>query len=96
MLLHENKCNINVTNNLGDTPLILAAEQNKMDTVRALVEAKADMRIRSKNKTAAEWAEEKGHSAITKFLNDTIQSQSAEKDKKDQSNPVEKVGSKGE
>ena len=79
---------------ISQTPPNTEAHTTPMQ--RALVEAKADMRIRSKNKTAAEWAEEKGHSAITKFLNDTIQSQSAEKDKKDQSNPVEKVGSKGE
>ena len=96
ILLIQKNADVNAVSNETYTPLIQAAALDNLVLVRALVEAKADMRIRSKNKTAAEWAEEKGNRAISKFLNDTIQSQSAEKDKKDQSNPVEKVGSKGE
>ena len=59
MLLLENKCNLNVTDKKGDTPLIYAAYWNKMDTVRALVEAGCDITIRGfENKTAAEWAKD--------------------------------------
>ena len=69
MLLLENKCNLNVTTKLGDTPLIYAAKYNHMDTVRALVEAGCDITIRGeKNKTAAEWAKQKGHPAIAEYL----------------------------
>ena len=69
MLLLENKCNLNVTNKYGNTPLILAASWNKMDTVRALVEAGCDITIRGdKNKTAAEWAKEYGKHAIAEYL----------------------------
>ena len=69
MLLHENKCNLNITDNDGDTPLIFAAYNNKMDTVRALVEAGCDITIRSyKNKTAAEWAKEVGRHAMAEYL----------------------------
>ena len=69
MLLLENKCNLNVTGKERDTPLIWAAYNNKMDTVRALVEAGCDITIRGeKNKTAAEWAKRRGHSAIAEYL----------------------------
>jgi len=69
MLLHENKCNLNVTDEDGDTPLIYAARNNKMDTVRALVEAGCDITIRGEeNKTAAEWAKKKGNDAIAEYL----------------------------
>ena len=69
MLLLENKCNLNVTDKWGNTPLIYAARNNKMDTVRALVEAGCDITIRGdKNKTAAEWAKQRGHHAIAEYL----------------------------
>ncbi len=69
MLLLENQCNLNVTDKDGDTPLIEAVRNNKTDTVRALVEAGCDIAIRGyKNKTAAEWAKERGHHAIAEYL----------------------------
>ena len=69
MLLLENKCNLNVTNKYGDTPLILAASNYQMDNVRALVEAGCDITIRGcENKTAAEWARQKGHHALAEYL----------------------------
>ena len=69
MLLLENKCDINITNKAPRTPLILAAVWNKMDTVRALVEAGCDITIRGdKNKTAAKWAKQRGYPAIAKYL----------------------------
>ena len=68
MLLLENKCNLNVTTKYGDTPLILAARFDNMDTVRALVEAGCDITIRGKgSKTAAEWAR-KYYRAIAEYL----------------------------
>ena len=69
MLLLTNQCNPNVTSKKGDTPLIFAAYYNKMDIVRALVEAGCDITIRGdKNKTAAEWAKEQGYPAIAEYL----------------------------
>ena len=69
MLLLENKCDANITGNLGDTPLILAANRNKMDTVRALVEAGCDITIRGEgNKTAADWAKQQGHHDLAEYL----------------------------
>ena len=69
MLLHENKCNLNITDKNGDTPLIWAAWDNNMDTVRALVEAGCDITIRGYgNKTAAEQAKQIGHHAIAEYL----------------------------
>ena len=69
MLLLKNKCNLNITDKDGDTPLILAALNNNMDTVRALVEGGCDITIRGdKNKTAAERAKEEGHHVIAEYL----------------------------
>ena len=69
MLLHENKCNLNITDEWGNTPLIHAAVSNKMDTVRALVEAGCDITIRGdEGKTAAERAKEEGKHAIAEYL----------------------------
>ena len=69
MLLLDNKCNPSVTNKDGDTPLIHAAHYNRMDTVRALVEAGCDITIRgSENKTAVQVAKEEGHHAIEMYL----------------------------
>ena len=68
-LLLDNKCNLNVTDKSGDTPLILAAYYTKMDIVRALVEAGCDITIRGdKNKTAAELAKQRGHHALAEYL----------------------------
>ena len=65
----ENKCNINVTDKEGNTPLIEAAWDNNMDTVRALVEAGCDITIRNKKgKTAAEIDKENGKHAIAEYL----------------------------
>ena len=69
MLLIKHDANLNKTNKFGDTPLILAAKHNKMANVRALIEAKADTTLRGDgNKTAAEWAEHKGHHGITAWF----------------------------
>ena len=69
MLLLKNECNLNITTKKGDTALIVAASYNKMDTVRALVEAGCDITIRGfENKTAAEWAKDKGNHAIAEYL----------------------------
>ncbi len=69
MLLLENKCNLNITHKYGNTPLIWAARNNKMDTVRALVEAGCDITIRGyRNMTAAEFAKDLGYHAISEYL----------------------------
>ncbi len=72
MLLHEHKANINAKTDStggGDTPLHWAARNNKMDTVRALVEAGCNIGIRnSRGNTAAEDAKEEGHNKIADFL----------------------------
>ena len=69
MLLLENKCNPNITNKYGNTPLMEAAYNNKMDTVRALVEAGCDITIRGDgNMTAAEWAKQEGHDVLAEYL----------------------------
>ena len=68
MLLIKNKCNLNATDKNGDTPLIYAAYNNKMAIVRILVVALCDVTIRSGNKTAAEWAKERGNHAIAEYL----------------------------
>ncbi len=69
MLLLENKCNLNVTDNDGNTPFMYAAWNNKLDTVRALVEAGCDITIRGENNmTAAEWADQHGYNDIAEYL----------------------------
>lgn len=58
-------------NTLNGGALIWAACWNKMDIVRALVEAGCDITIRGEdNKTAAEWAKYQDNSAIVKYLRD--------------------------
>ena len=70
MLLHENKCNLNITTRKGNTPLIEAAYDGKMGAVRALVEAGCDITIRGyENKTAAERAShDRGTGPIAEYL----------------------------
>ena len=85
MLLLENKCDVNVTDIDGDTPLIRAARNNKMDTVRALVEAGCDITIRGdKNKTAAEWARQRGYHAIAEYLTNEIRFRSSARNERGQ------------
>ena len=69
MLLIEHKASLNIKNSIGDTPLITAALFDGMASVRALVEAGADMKVRGRhNKTAVEHAKAKGKSIIVKYL----------------------------
>ena len=69
MLLLENKCDINITDEYGYTPLTYAAHCNKMDNVRALVEAGCDITIRNNmRETAAVRARQKGYDAIAEYL----------------------------
>ena len=48
MFLVESKCDVNITDENGNTPLILAAHIGSMPVVRALVNAGADTTSRSK------------------------------------------------
>ena len=69
MLLLENKCNLNVTDKLGSTPLIYAARLNKRKNVRALVEAGCDITIHGRgNRTATDTAKAFGRHAIEEYL----------------------------
>ena len=69
MLLLKNKCKLNVTNKYGSTPLINAARRNKMDIVRALVEAGCDITVRNdEGKTAAERAKQMRNDALAEYL----------------------------
>jgi ankyrin repeat protein len=54
----------------GWTPFIWAAYTNKLQCVEVLLEMGADISIRDgkKNKTALEWAREKGHAEVIAFL----------------------------
>ena len=56
-MLIKYKADLDIIDEIGNTPLIYATRFNKMAIVRELVEAGADMRIRGEgNKTAADWA----------------------------------------
>ena len=69
MLLLENKCNLNVTDNGGDTPLIYAAQSNNMTIARELAWSLCDLKIPNKEgKTAAEVAKERGHKHLAEYL----------------------------
>lgn len=68
-LFIELKANLNITDRLGDTALILAAYRNKERIVCLLVEAGADIRIRCKTeKNAADWAKMRGNDDISRYL----------------------------
>ena len=69
MLLLENKCNLNVTDKYGSTPLIDAARNNNMTIARELVWSLSDLKIRNTvGKTAAEEAKERGYDALAEYL----------------------------
>ena len=66
-LLIKNKCDVNVANKYGETPLMYAALNESMANVRILVNYLADLTIRNvKNDTAAMRA---GNDAIAEYLN---------------------------
>ena len=74
-LLIESKAAVDKADEDGWTPLILAARNNHMTTVRLLVDSGADTTIRGdENKTAAEWAKQRGHHSIAEYL-DTVRFQ---------------------
>jgi ankyrin repeat protein len=53
----------------GNTPLILAAANNKLQCVEVLMELGADITLRNdEGKTALEWAREKGHAEVAALL----------------------------
>ena len=57
MLLLKNKCNINISDIRGSTPLFEAARCHKMSTCRELAWSLCDLKIRDKEgKTAADVA----------------------------------------
>ena len=50
------------------TPLMLAAYNNHIASVRLLVEGLCDTKLRNEEKTAAEKAKGKGHNAVANYL----------------------------
>lgn len=81
-LFIESKANINIASNAGNTPLILAARYNRMDIVRALIDAGADITIRDRqNLTAVKRAKAKGNYAIVEYLDHTIRFHSSAQDR---------------
>ena len=69
MLLIQSKAKVNITDKFGDTPLILAARSNRLETVRDLVKAGAYTRMRGKKyKIACMWAREYKHDSVADYL----------------------------
>ena len=69
MLLLENKCDTNVADDDGNTPLICAARNNNMTIARELAWSLCDLKIPNKwGQTAAEVAKEKGNDALAEYL----------------------------
>lgn len=69
-LILEHKGDINARERIGNSPLISAALGNHMVTVRLLIEAGADTRIRGYfNETASQLALRHGHRAVAEYLN---------------------------
>lgn len=69
LLLIQSKAKVNITDMFGDTPLILAARADRLETVRELVRAGAYTRIRGKkNKTACMWAREYKRDSVADYL----------------------------
>ena len=67
--LIKHKADIELGKKNGCTPLITAAYWNRVDVVRALIQGGADTTIRgNENKTAAEWAKQRGHEDIAKYI----------------------------
>lgn len=70
LMLIEHKADLNITNSIGNTPLIDAAHARYLSIAHRLVDAGADITIRGyKNKTAAEIAEKFGCHFIAQYLN---------------------------
>ncbi len=68
----ENGADPNSTNENGDTAIIVAAFYGKLDIVKALA-TYSDLKFKNiKNKTALDYAIEKGHSEIAKYVSDYL------------------------
>ena len=68
-LFIERKADLNIIDDWGNVPLTKAAENNHMEIVRALVEARADVTKRgSDDETAAQKAKDAGNDSIAEYL----------------------------
>ena len=69
MLLLESKCDANVADKDGETPLIVAVSCNELTVARELVWSLCDLKIRdNKGKTAAEMAKQHGNDVLAEYL----------------------------
>jgi len=66
----DNKFDINVTNNIGNTALVNEVKNNKINTVKLLLDAGADVNAKHVNSadTALDWAVEFNNTNIVKLL----------------------------
>lgn len=68
-LTAASKANLNQKNELGDTPLIVAASEGSLEVVTALLEAGANPNVKGNDDgTALDWAATKGRTEIVKKL----------------------------
>ena len=68
-LLPENGADINVSNQIGRTPLIKASFHGALETVRLLLEHGADVDVKNINgKTALQFATDRGHGEVVELL----------------------------
>ena len=69
-LLDGNGADMNIRNNRGTTPLMVAARNGQLDATRMLVvDVGVDTTLKDNDgRTAAQWAREKGHPEVAEFL----------------------------
>jgi len=59
----------NIRNNLGFSPLMMAAREGQSETAQVLIEGGADRRLRNKRReTASDIAATTGHEAVSRLL----------------------------
>jgi ankyrin repeat protein len=67
--LHPHNPMVDARNALGQTALMVASEAGKLETVKALLERKADPNVKASNKlTALKAAQQNGHGDVVELL----------------------------
>ena len=69
-ILVQKGANLNLADNYGNTPLILAAFNGNAEVVKRLLQAGVDKAAKDKNygKTALDWARQQKHAAVVALL----------------------------